>query len=72
MTPPHFCDYLPFEKNPNLYLNKLEFPSSMDKFVSSLIENGPLVLEKKSLIVFCVYFYSFAIISPQIRTPPFI
>jgi hypothetical protein len=25
MTPPHFCDYLPFEEDLVLYLNKLEF-----------------------------------------------
>jgi hypothetical protein len=26
MTPPHFCDYLPFEQDLALYLNNLEFP----------------------------------------------
>jgi hypothetical protein len=26
----HFCDYLPFEKVPALYLNKLEFPLPKD------------------------------------------
>ena len=26
----HFCDYLPFEEDLDLYLNKLEFPSTMD------------------------------------------
>ena len=26
----HFCDYLPFEEDLVLYLNKLEFPSSKD------------------------------------------
>jgi hypothetical protein len=26
----HFCDYLPFEKDLALYLNKLEFSSSKD------------------------------------------
>jgi hypothetical protein len=33
MTPSdffHFCDYLPFEKNLALYLNKLEFASPKD------------------------------------------
>jgi hypothetical protein len=28
--PLHFCDYLPFEKDLALYLNKLDFPSSKD------------------------------------------
>jgi hypothetical protein len=26
----HFCDHLPFEENPTLYLYKLEFPSPKD------------------------------------------
>jgi hypothetical protein len=26
----HLCDYLPFEEDMTLYLNKLEFPSSKD------------------------------------------
>jgi hypothetical protein len=26
----HFCDYLPFEEDLALYLNKLDFPSSKD------------------------------------------
>jgi hypothetical protein len=26
----HFCDYLPFEEDLALYLNKLEFPSTKD------------------------------------------
>jgi hypothetical protein len=26
----HFCDYLPFEEDLAIYLNKLEFPSSKD------------------------------------------
>jgi hypothetical protein len=26
----HFCDYLPFEEDMALYLNKLEFPSPKD------------------------------------------
>jgi hypothetical protein len=26
----HFCDYLPFEKDLALYLNKLKFPSPKD------------------------------------------
>jgi hypothetical protein len=33
MTPTpflHFCDYLPFEEDLALYLNKLDFPSSKD------------------------------------------
>jgi hypothetical protein len=67
MTPPHFCDYLPFEENLALYLNKLEFPLPKD----NLIEFGLLVLEKIFFKI-SVYFYSFAIISPWRRVIPFI
>jgi hypothetical protein len=42
----HFCDYLPFEENLALYLNKLEFPLCNDKIVASLIEFRWLVPEK--------------------------
>jgi hypothetical protein len=42
MTPPHFCDYLPFEEDLALHLNNLEFP-----LPKSLIEIGLLVLKKK-------------------------
>ena len=30
MTPPHFCDYLPFEEDLALYLNNLESPLPKD------------------------------------------
>ena len=30
MTPPHFCNYLPFEEDLALYLNNLEFPLPKD------------------------------------------
>jgi hypothetical protein len=30
MTPPHFCDYLPFEEDLTLSLNNLEFPLPKD------------------------------------------
>jgi hypothetical protein len=60
----HFCNYLPFEEDLGLYLNKLEFPSLKDNLLPSLIEFGLLVLEKMGFFLFSVYFYSFAIISP--------
>jgi hypothetical protein len=28
--PPHFCDYLPFEEDLALHLNKIEFPLPKD------------------------------------------
>jgi hypothetical protein len=46
----HFCNYLPFEEDLALYLNKLEFP-----FVPSLIEFGLLVLEKIFEIFQCIF-----------------
>jgi hypothetical protein len=32
MTPPLFCDYLPFEVDLALYLNNLEFPLPKDHY----------------------------------------
>ena len=42
-----FLYHLPFEKGVALNLNNFEFPSLKDTFVSSLVEIGPLILEKK-------------------------
>ena len=42
-----FCHYLPLEKGMALYLNKLESPPSNDGLVPSVVEIGPVVLEKK-------------------------
>jgi hypothetical protein len=46
--------------------------SPLKMTVSSLVEIGPVVLEKKIFKKFPVYFYSFAIISPWRRVIPFI
>jgi hypothetical protein len=46
----HFCDYLPLEKDLDLYLNKLEFT-----FVPSMIEFGLLVLEKIFKTFQCIF-----------------
>jgi hypothetical protein len=46
MTQPHFYNYLPFEEDLALYLNKTEYPSPKDNFVPRVIEFGLLVLEK--------------------------
>jgi hypothetical protein len=45
MTPPYFCNYLPFEVDLALYLNNLQFSLLTDDLLS-LIEIGLLVLEK--------------------------
>ena len=42
-----FRNYLPLEKGGRLHMKKIEFPSSKDAFVPSLIEIGSVVLEKK-------------------------
>ena len=43
-----FCNYLPFEKDVFLHLDKLESPSPKNECsVSVLVEIGPVVLEKK-------------------------
>ena len=42
-----FRDHLPLEKGMALHLNKLDFdPFTQGCFVPSLVENGPVVLEK--------------------------
>ena len=41
-----FCNYLPMEKSWALHLNKLE-SFTQEYFVSSLVEIGSVVLEKK-------------------------
>jgi hypothetical protein len=52
----HLCDYLPFEKNLTLYLNRLEFSLSKDNLYQlSLIEFGLLVLEEKIFKIFSVF-----------------
>jgi hypothetical protein len=46
----HFCNYLPFEEELALYLNKTESPLPKDNlYPCSVIEFGLLVLEKKIL-----------------------
>ena len=42
-----FRNYLPLENGVALHLNKLEFPFTQGCFVLSLVENDPVVLEKK-------------------------
>ena len=42
-----FRNYLSFEKGMALHLYKLKFPSTLGCFVPSLVEIGPVVLEKK-------------------------
>ena len=42
-----FRDYLPLEKGGDLHLYKLESPIAAALIVPSLVEIGPVVLEKK-------------------------
>ena len=42
-----FPNYLTFRKSVALHLNKLESPYHSDDFVPSLLEIGPVVLERK-------------------------
>jgi hypothetical protein len=58
----HFFDYLPFEEDLVLYLNKLEFPLPKE-FVPSLIEFGLLVLKKKIFENFQCFF-TLSLLSP--------
>ena len=43
----YLCNYLPLAKGGAFHLNKLESPSTQGYFVPSLVEIGPVVLEKK-------------------------
>jgi hypothetical protein len=60
----HFCDYLPFEKDLALYLNKLESSSPKDEFVPSLNEFGLLVLEKKIFFKNFQCIFTLSLLSP--------
>jgi hypothetical protein len=65
MTPPHFCNYRPFEEDLALYLNNLEFPLHKDDlYVPSLIEIGLLVQEKKIFFNINICKYVFPIVAP--------
>ena len=47
--------YLPWEKGMTLHLNKTQVPFIQRCFVPSLVEIGPVVLEKKILKIWKVY-----------------
>ena len=64
-----FRNYLPLEKGGARHLNKLE-PFTQGCFVPSLVEIGPVVLEKT--LILSMYFRYFVIISPWKRAGPFI
>jgi hypothetical protein len=53
----HFFDYLPFEEDLALYLNKFDFLHP--RIICKRFDFGP-----EDFQTFLVYFYSFAIISP--------
>ena len=68
-----FCNYFHFEKGVVLHLkykNWMLFTKGC--FVTSLVEIGPVVLEKKILKSFSIYFYYFIMIFPLRRAWPFI
>ena len=44
----HFPDYLPFEGGPGPLFEQIGIPFTKGRFVPSLVEFGPAVLEKKS------------------------
>jgi hypothetical protein len=66
----HFCDYLPFEEDLALYLNKLEFPLPKDN-CTKFDSIWPAGSGKEDFSKFSVHFHSFAIISPWRKTIPF-
>jgi hypothetical protein len=58
----YFCDYLPFEEDLALYLNKLEFPWPKDDLYQLWLHYAPWFWRR--LFKNSIFFYSFVIISP--------
>jgi hypothetical protein len=67
----HFCDYLPFEEDLALYLNKLESPSPKYNLYQVWL-NFARWFWRRFFKENSVYFYSFAIISPSGRVILFV
>ena len=69
-----FRNYLPLEKDGALHLNELANlnPFTQGCFVPSLVEIGPVVLEKKDFLISSMYFQYFIIFSQWKRAWPFI
>jgi hypothetical protein len=55
MTPPHFCDYLPFEEDLALYLNNLEFPLPKDDFCQVWLKLACWLWKRRFLKIFSVF-----------------
>jgi hypothetical protein len=51
----HFCDYLPFEDDLDLQLNKLEFPSHEDNFYQLWFNLACLLWRRSILKIFDVF-----------------
>jgi hypothetical protein len=64
----HFCDYLPFEEDLALYLNKLVSPSPKDDLY--LIELCPVVLVKKIFFKNSMFFLLFPYYHPFEKDHP--
>jgi hypothetical protein len=70
MTPPHFCDYLPFEEELALSFNNLEFP--FPKVIYTKFDRNWPAGSGEDFLKFSVYFNSFAFISSWRRVIPLI
>ena len=66
----HFCDYLPFEEDLVLYLNKLEFTLSKNNLYQVWLNLACWFCRRRFLKI-SVYFYYFVIISHWRRAIPF-
>ena len=58
----YLCNYLSLEKGGALYLNNLESPFTQGHFMPSLVEIGPVVLEKK-IFKRCQFIFSISQLS---------
>ena len=67
-----FCNYLPLDKGTALHLNKLESPLPKDALCQVSLKLALWIWRWIFLNFINVYFCNFVIISPWIRTRPFI
>jgi hypothetical protein len=55
MTPPHFCNYLPFEEDLSLYLNNLELPLPKDDLCQAWLKFACWFWRRGFLTIFSVF-----------------
>ena len=64
-----FRNYLPFEKDGALHLNKLDFPSPKDALCKVWLKLAQWFWRRRFFLILSMYFRYFIIISPWRRVP---